>query len=236
MAFAHGKTTKVLVDEFDLSGQFSQTTVSKTRSIADVSVYGGEDRSFIAGLAEGTLNLQGPLDTATDANDQLLDAALSATNQTVSISIEGASTIGQRVTLMSALSSDYKPRMTVDDAVRLSASRSADGGIRSGVVLHPLTQRASGANYASVDEGASTANGGVAHLHVTQFSGTNATIKVTDSTDDAVFADHITFTSVTAVGAQRSTSAGLVNRYTRVELTGTFTTITFTVGFSRHRL
>jgi len=234
MAFIHSKGTSVLVNQYDLSGQFSQVSASKSRSLADVSVFKTDDRQFVAGVAEGSINLQGPLDTATDANDQLLNAALSATNQVVSISIEGASVIGQRVTMMSSLSNDYKPRMTSNDAVRLSAGRSADGGIRSGLVVHPLTARTSPANYASVDNAASTSLGAAGHVHVTAFTGTDATIKITDSTDDAVFADHITFTTLTGVGSERIESTGLVNRYARVELSGTFTTITFSVGFARN--
>ena len=236
MVFQHGKATCVLVDEYDLSGQFSQVTGSKSRALSDVSVFKTSDRQFVAGMAEGSINLQGPWDSAVAANDQLLDAALAANNQVVTVSLEGGSAVGQRVKLMSSLSNDYKPRMTINDAVRLSSGRAADGGLRSGVTLHPLTEETGAGNFASVDDAASSAFGGVAHLHVTEFTGTSAVIKVTDSTDDAVFADHITFTTVTAAGSERATSTGLVNRYSRVELTGTFTTITFIVGFARNRI
>jgi len=119
--------------------------------------------------------------------------------------------------------------------VRLNSGLAADGGVRGGVVLHHENSESSTGTFTSVDNSVSTANGAVAHLHVLSFTGTNCTIKVTDSADDSTFPDLITFASVTGVGSERKTVAGTVDRYSRVEITaGTFSEITFVVAMARN--
>jgi len=59
------------------------------------------------------------------------------------------------------------------------------------------------------------------------------TVKVQHSSDNLTYADLITFSNVTAAGAQRATVTGTVNRYTRVTYTATSGTATFVVGFGR---
>ena len=235
MAFVHGKDTRVLIGQYDLTGFFNQASASFNRQTVDTTVFGQDDETSMAGLGSGSVSLGGLWDnTAVSGSDVLLDAAMDGTQSVLSVSPQGISAVGQRGALLNVRQTGYAWRAPTDDAVRLNASREGDGGIRSGVVLHELTAETGAANYASVDNSGSSAFGSVAHLHVTAFTGTNAVIKVTDSVDDAVFADHATFTTVTATGAQRVTVAGLVNRYARVELTGTFTTVTFAVLFARN--
>ena len=238
MAFVHGKNTKVLIGQYDLTGYFNQASASFERQTVSTTVFGLDDHTFISGLGGGSIALGGLWDnTAVSGSDVLLDAALDGSQQVVSISPQGISAVGQRGVLLNARQQSYPWRAPVADAVRINSNRSADGGMRGGVVLHQLTQESSTGNFASVDHGAAdspTLNGAVGHLHVTEFNGTTATIKITDSTDDALFSDLIPFTTVTAAGAERATATGTVNRYSRVELTGTFTTITFAVLFARN--
>jgi hypothetical protein len=237
MAFVHGKDTAVFAGIYDLSGFFNQATVSKSRQVVSTDVFGaaGDAKTFIAGLGEGTVALGGLLDTtATTGSDPVLNAALDGAQIVVSVSAEGASVIGQRVSLLNARQDSYPWRSPVDDAVRLNSGRMADGGLRSGVVLKEFDAETATGNFTSVDNTTSTALGAVGHLHVTAFSGTDATITITDSTDDAVFVSHIPFTQVTGTTSERLTSTGTVDRYVRVELTGTFTSVTFTVGFARN--
>jgi hypothetical protein len=115
------------------------------------------------------------------------------------------------------------------------------------ILLHPLTTRSStgdtqGAD--SVDNGASSAAGAVAALHVKACAGvTNVVVKVRHSADDTTYADLITFTAVTpwtpptvppAVAAQLASVAGTVNRHLAVSYTFTGAgTIEFAVGVAR---
>lgn len=70
---------------------------------------------------------------------------------------------------------------------------------------------------ASVDNGAATTNGAVAHLHVLSKSGTSPTVtwKVQHSADDSMWVDLMTFTAATDKTSQRLAVTGTVNRYLR---------------------
>ena len=235
MAFVHGKNTTVIVGKFNITGNYNSVSASFNRQTVITTVFGNADDTSIAGIGSGSVALGGLWDnTAVTGSDVLLDAAMDGSQEVLSVSVQGLSSIGQRAVLLNVRQTGYPWRAPGNDAVRLNAAKEADGGIRGGVVLHQHTAETGTGNFTSVDNTGSTAFGSVGHLHVTAFSGTDAIIKITDSTDNSVFADHITFTTATGTTSQRSSVAGLVNRYARVELTGTFSSITFAVTFARN--
>ena len=90
----------------------------------------------------------------------------------------------------------------------------------------------------SVDNTASSANGGAGTLHVpTNTVNGNTTIKIQHSANDASWADLISFT---AVGSSAKTSeikavTGTVNRYLRASAStaGSSGSITFMIAFAR---
>jgi hypothetical protein len=100
----------------------------------------------------------------------------------------------------------------------------------------------SATNGASLDLGAASpgAFGGQMWVHLFAFTGTSVTIKVQESSDDAVgdpFADVVGATSgaLTAVGAMRIATAAInIERYLRVVTTGTFSNAVFFVQFLRN--
>jgi hypothetical protein len=103
-------------------------------------------------------------------------------------------------------------------------------------VLQPLEAETTTFDGTSVDNGASSAFGGVGHIHVTAFSGTSATVKIQDSANDSSWADLITFANVTGVGAERLLVAGQVDQYLRFAITAdTFTSMTIACSFARNR-
>jgi len=96
----------------------------------------------------------------------------------------------------------------------------------NGVLLQPLATKSANWNTEaaeSVDNGASTAAGGVGVLHVKSNSvATSVLVKVRHSADDVTYADLITFSAVTpwtpptvppATAAQLVSVAGTVNRH-----------------------
>jgi hypothetical protein len=92
---------------------------------------------------------------------------------------------------------------------------------------------------ASWDSGAATAFGAQIYVHVTEFTGTDVTIKVQDSADDAAFADLTdgSFTAVTAAPtAERIVTArdATVRRYLRVATSGTFSSVSFLVAVAKN--
>lgn len=91
-----------------------------------------------------------------------------------------------------------------------------------GVLLANGTSLSATTDGASVDNGASTANGLLAHCHVVASTGGTWTIKVQDSPDDAVWGDLITFSADgSAVASERGEAAGTIDRYLRFQATRT---------------
>ena len=96
-------------------------------------------------------------------------------------------------------------------------------------------------NGSSIDDGASTAFGLSAYLHVFAFSGTSVTVKLQESSDDGAgdaWAD-VTgggFTAATGITSQRIATASnlTVERYLRVVTTGTFSNAQFAVNIVRN--
>jgi hypothetical protein len=234
MAFTHGKNTAVLFKQFDLSGYFNSYDLGQMAETAETTTFGNAAKTYIVGQRDGTLSLVGLFDGAADAVDEELAATIAAaTVPVITIGINGT-TVGNAAKLALAHTTSYQVTGSVGDAVQVSGEFQATGGIDNGVFLHALGAETGTANGASVDNGASTANGWAANLHVTVDNVTSATIKVQHSTDNSSWADLGTFTAVSVVGSEQITGTGTVNRYTRCIVSAfTGTSATFAVALAR---
>lgn len=239
MAFIHGKSSRLLLDSLALSGYLKGWEHSTERETADVTVEGDGGHKFLLGLDNGSLSLDGVFDDVDDAGgqDEVLDTARGASAASVISCAPNGFAVGQRVIAISARESNYAASSPVADAVTFAASWQSEGQVDVGVALHDLTAETATGNGASVDNAASSANGGVANLHVTAVSGTtpSMTVKVQHSADDSVWADLITFTAATAKTAERLSVTGTVDRYVRGTRTisGTSPSFTFALAFAR---
>lgn len=232
MPFIHGKNTAILVDEFDLSAFFNSADVAATLDTAETTTFGKTAKTYIPGLADATLSLAGMFDGAANAIDAVLAAALGG-SALITVAPAGAGTIGNRASLAEALETSYGISAAVADAVSVSAEAQVTGGLLPGVILANLIARTATGNTAALDNAASTASGAKAFLHITAFSGTNVTIKVQESPDNSTWADLITFSQATGVTSQSGSATGTIDRYLRVNIAGTFTSVTFAVALAR---
>ena len=247
--FIHGKDSGVLLDEFDLTSYFSSVDASKTTETAETTAFGSTSKSYIVGLTDGTVSLSGMFSGDTDGSDEELSAILgAATTPLLTVNLGGAS-IGNRAIVAKAHQTSYAISSPVADIVTVTAdfNASTDGtanlsyAIQTGVQLTAGGSVAFGSlgDLAGVNNSASTANGGMANLHVTANTLDDAvTIKVQDSADDATYADLITFSSVSA-GAETSEQkavTGTVAQYLRATASSSATSgaITFHVAFARY--
>lgn len=119
-----------------------------------------------------------------------------------------------------------------------SNSYGVDWGVQLTAGLRTDTTATNGT---SLDTTASLSFGGQAFLHVTALTGTNVVVKIQDSADNSSFSDvtGLTFTSVTAAHtAERLavSNTSTIRRYVRVATTGTFTSATFVVGFTKNEV
>jgi len=239
MAFVTGKDSRLLLDDLALSGYLKGWEHSTEREMADVTVEGDGGHKFLLGLDNGSLSLDGVFDNtyAADGQDEVLDTARGAASASVITAAPEGFALGKRVIAISARESTYTAAATVGDAVTFAASWQSEGQVDVGVALHDLTAETVTGDGSSVDNAASSANGGVANLHVTTVSGTtpSMTVKVQHSVDNSAWVDLITFTAATAKTAERLTVSGTVNRYVRGTRTisGTTPSFTFALAFAR---
>lgn len=238
MAFVHGKSSRLLLDDMALSGYLKGWEHSTEREMADVTVEGDGGHRFLTGLDSGSLSLDGVFDNvaAAGGQDESLDTARGASGASVITAAPNGFAVGQRVIPISARESNYALSSPVGDAVTFAASWQSEGQVDVGVALHDLTAETATGNGASVDNTTSSANGGVANLHVTAASAADSlTVKVQHSPDDAVWADLITFTAASASTAERIAVTGTVDRYVRATRTisGTDPSFTYAVAFAR---
>jgi hypothetical protein len=94
-----------------------------------------------------------------------------------------------------------------------------------------------GAQATTLNNTQASSTGLRAFLHVTEFTGTDATVVVEESSDDGggdAYAAIASFTSITGVGAEAISVSGAIEQYTRVNVTvDNFTTMTFGVVIAR---
>lgn len=246
MAFVHGKSGKVMVNAYHLSADVRGWTATWKRDMADTTALQDNGMRCTPGLMEGNVNLDGHFDSTAGRLIQVVtDAANSGAaglggvdnGLLVSILPEG-DTIGLPAIFCASDLENFEVESEVDDRVSVSLEAAADTTVDFGVSLHALGAETADANHASVDNAASTANGGAGILHVTSVSASDSiVVKVQHSTDDAVWADLITFTSFAAVGSERKEVAAgtTVNRYVRAttDVTGTAVSISYQCNFAR---
>lgn len=236
--FRHGKGTVVLSNEFDLSAYLNSVTATNGVEVPETTTFGSNDRSYIAGHLEGTVSFDGLFDGSADAVDEILTDALgNDTYATMTVSNDGSG-LGRRATMLSAVESSYEISSPLTDVVSVSGGANANGGLDYGVWLGCLTAITTTSTGTSVDNSASSLNGGVGHLHITANTRSTTTVaKVQHSTDNSVWVDLVTFTTIgsNTLTSQRVEVTGTVNRYVRALVTPASGTgsITFSIAFSR---
>jgi hypothetical protein len=238
--FRHGKNTTVLSGDFDLTTYLNSASAAYAVETPETTTFGSSDRSYIVGHNEGTISFEGLFDGTTSSADEIFSAALGNTTDRVVTVSNDSTAIGARAILASASSTSYEISSPLTDVVSVSAEAIANGGLDSGVWLVCQTAVSATTNTTSVDNAASSANGGVAHLHVTANARTATTvIAVQHSADNSTWADLAVFGTVALAGLDSEryevASGTTVNRYLRTRTTIATGTgaITRSVAFSR---
>tara|TARA_R100000655_G_scaffold1922_1_gene7220 strand:+ start:1381 stop:2133 length:753 start_codon:yes stop_codon:yes gene_type:complete len=247
-SFIHGKSTAVYIDEFDLTSYFNDASISQENEVAETTAFGDTNKTYITGIRAGTISLSGMWASDTDGSDEELVALLGNATSPVLTLRQGAAAIGGGAVVAQANETNYAITSPVADVSTVTADfectpnqvSNLTFALASGVQLTAGASIAHGAlgNLSSVDNSASSANGGAATLHIpTNTVNGNTTIKVQHSANNTSWADLISFT---VVGASTKTSelkavSGTVNRYLRATAStaGSSGSITFMVAFAR---
>lgn len=154
--------------------------------------------------------------------------------------------LGDPAACIVAKQANYDPSRGEDGMLTFAVQAQANGyGIEWGRQLTAgMRTDTAATNGASVDTGAAAAFGAQAYLQVAAFTGTDVTVTIQDSADNATFADlpGLAFTPITggAPLAERIAVANTttIRRYVRVATTttGGFTSLTFAVNFIKNEV
>lgn len=242
--FRHGKNTVVLFDKYNLSEYFNSATTTAMAEAVETTTFGSANKTYAIGMKDGTVSLEGLWAGDVNGVDEVLEAAIgSSGKKIITVATEGA-TIGRRAKLINTDETSYEIASAVADMVTITAEAQASGtvgGFDGGVLLAANQTVSSVTANTSVDNSASSANGGVAHLHVTANTRNGAaTIKVQHSANNSTWADLVVFTATTSsttTSERIEVAAGTtVNRYVRANISaiaGSTGSVTLTVGFAR---
>lgn len=231
--------SRVAVGLLNATGYARGYTVTSTMEALDVTTLADTAKAFIVGMNESQASLDMLLDTVGTADlqyDALQD--MKATGPyPVTLGVEGFTT-GDPVVLLNAHFGDITHSSSNADVVTASASAQSTGNTDVGVCLEDFTAVTIDTTGTARDLTAASSAGGVAHLHVSAFSGlTNNIVTIEHSVDGSTsWATLVTFATYTGVTSERvEVAAGTtIRRYLRVvdNVTGTGST-TRAVFFAR---
>ncbi|MBE3590008.1 MAG: hypothetical protein IMW98_08395 [Firmicutes bacterium] len=229
MAFSHGSKTKVYVNGYDLSAYFKSAKYQAKVDTAETTTFGAAAKTYIPGLPDATVSLEGIYDGSPNAVDQVLQAALGKPGVMVLLPQgDGNGSVGYG---LSNIETSVEIDSPVDDVTGISAEVQSTSGMERITTLHPLQAEAAAGNGTGIDQTAATSNGGAGYLEMV--SGSSVTVKIQHSNDNGStdpWADVVAFTAASGGSAQRVAVTGTIKRYVRVTWSGA---ATFYVGLAR---
>jgi hypothetical protein len=236
VSFTSAQRSDTLVYNGSLSSKLTTVTVGTEVNMHDCTTLADTAQRYLAGQANGSVQLDGWVDAGVGAA-HILYSLLNSLGGPTPIT-HGAQGLahGSHVMVCQANEASFEVGTETNGVANFKMGWQPDGSVASGVSLHALTAETIDGNGTTFDRGivTSSANGAIANLHVTAFSGlTNCVFTVEDSANDSAWSTIGTFTTVTAAAAQTLFIAGTVRRYVRCvwNVTGTGS-ITFNVSLA----
>lgn len=255
MAPIHGKSTRVLVNGYDLSGILNSAAASISVDAADVTVFTSAAKEYDPrNRPDGTMTLDGLLDADPDGAGALLalaDRILAWIGAKGSALVYpgGTDAAGSPGRACEFYVASHEVESVGEGVATLAVELQATDGVSPVIALANLASRNATGNGTAVDSGivGGTAFGGKAYLQVTagSLAGTTLVVKVQGSADGSTgWGDLVTFATVngaaTFVPVAEAKSwaaggAGSTPKFLRATwtLAGTSPAFTFTVAAFR---
>jgi hypothetical protein len=239
MAFISSNQTRIIYGTDSLAALLRTVSPSANVEMLDATTLNDTAKTFVPGLEDYTLNVDGLFDNNTGAGTPFADivAAIGATSTVTTSVAPSGFAVGNSVWLLPAKTITYEVSSAVADLVQFSMSLGAAEPPQIGVSLSDLAVVSATGFGTSVDLAAGTTNGGRANLHVTAVSGTTPTLAVVvqHSTNNSTWTTLGTFSTASAVTSQTLAFSGTVNRYVRASYTAGGTSPQFTCQVSLAR-
>ena len=222
MTFANSQNSRVAVGLLNASGYARDYQVTSTTDTNDTTVLTDRAKTFVLAQDTSTFTINMLLDTSNAVGgqyDTLKTWRSAGTAYPITLAPFGFTT-GSFATLLNGLDTALTTGTSLTEAVPASVTGQATGNTDYGTIVEDFTAITIDTTGTARDGLAATANGGVAHLHVSAFSGlTSNAITIEHSVNGSTaWATLVTFSTVTAIGAQRvEIAAGTsVRQYLRV--------------------
>lgn len=240
MARFHGKECRAYLGEKDISGDVVTATAKLTAEVHDASVLGTAYVCGEPGRLGAEVTLDCLHDPAAGGIGRKFETILGAIYGSIlSIYLGDADAVGDNGILFpDATLSERNQPMTAADMVKLTGTLKVNGRVGlNAKLLHALAACEVTTSFDGLDNGASSASGGRASVHMTAITGT-WNIVIEHSDDNAVgdpYAALQSWNGQTGVGALTAEVTGTVKRWLRITATEAVAgTITFVAGFARY--
>lgn len=247
--FVHSKNARVLVNASELTSVLNKASFQGSTDVAETSVFGLDDKTYIPGLSSATQSFEGFVSAGTAEADDLitrsLGTAVSGTAQDIYTYWPNGYAAAQYGYAGRGLTTKYQVDDTLDAAAKLSFDCISSDGFDRVQSIRALAALTAAGTTTAVDNGTATFNGGGAYLHATTGTVTGGTIVLEHGT--AVAGPWVALgTFATLAGTVAGTllgglgfgsfdvaAGGTVNQFLRVNITGWSGTALFAVAFAR---
>lgn len=241
MAFITAQKARLFHGPLAVAGLARNVQTQWQQQVLEVTTLADTAKQFILGQDENMLSVDMLFDDSVTSTSQwtqlLTNSKQAATPVPFTLAIAGTTALSE-AWLVGAIDTAFNLQAANSGTVDFAISAQGTGPTDIGSVLEDVAAVTTTTTGTARDLTAASANGGVAHLHVTAFSGlTSNTVTIEHSVDGSTsWATLATFTAATGVTSQRvEVAAGTtVRRYLRVVDTVVGTgSCTRTVAFAR---
>lgn len=228
MTAIKGTKSKVLVDEFDFSGDTASVTVTVGMTEEDATTLQATGAEYEPILPSLKIEQNGYLVSGSDMESELYDR-LGVAGSYVAALFD-TDVVGCPAYIQETFNAQMNIQAPAKSLMTLNGAWGMGRGGHRGIRIFDGVIDATGAQ-AAVDLGSAGSDGGIAFLFVQAITGSasGAAIKVQSSaTEGGTYADEGTFT-FSALGAYAVALTGTVNRWLRLNTTGLGGATDFTV-------
>jgi len=233
MAFKHGRNAAALFAGVDITTYMTNGELEVTVDEAETSTWSNSWKTFIPGQAQLQYSFEGIWDTV--ANGTFTGMIGDNPAGVLTMGPSGLA-LGAPVRMAEIIQTKYTETAPVGGVVGFAFDCLADTVPGFGTIIAASAAVTTDGNVASVDGGAATTTGAVAHLHVTSVSASDSiVVTIEDSANNSDWSTIGTFASKAAAGAERIVIAGTIRRYVRAvdNVTGAAVSIVRTVALAR---
>ncbi|MCK6580632.1 MAG: hypothetical protein L6Q98_21280 [Anaerolineae bacterium] len=222
-----GDFIQVLAGGFDLTGDSNRVVITDRFDAHDVTAFGDQVHNFILGQRQVMVEHGGYMNAAAGQSHPALKGANHQGVFSVFIGNNAAPAVGNPVFSVDTQQGRYATAPETGRHIPFAAMFANRGGSGGwGVALTPVVTFTNTTTGAGVDNGAATAQGGAACLHLLQAAATDRYSIIVEGATNSGFTTGLvtlaTFTlNASALGSERIAIAGSIPQYTRFKATRT---------------